>query len=331
MAALAAWVRLLPRAAVLLLAPGWGRWPTCCCGADRRVALANLDIVLPDTVSRSEKRADRPGDLSPARRGRARVVLGPRMTRRRIDGLLDAEETLTVLRHLESRGKGVIVATAYYGDWEQACHAMGLLGLPLLIVTEPMRNKRIEAMFSGSAHPAQPGRSAEIRGASSCSSPSAGGPRRDDGGRERPTGARAGYGSTSSGSRSSTAAPWPNWPGGPGLRSASSPPNPSPAAARASSTAPRLNSRRRGTTPATCRRSANRSSTAAGTSSARTRGRGSGPTALEAIADAGGGGVSVLFEVFGDRVDRGVGGLFPLSRYPGRRERIRRLPASGLG
>jgi Kdo2-lipid IVA lauroyltransferase/acyltransferase len=146
-AAFEAWVRLLPRGVVLLLARGLGNTAYLLLRRDRRVALANLEIVLRNAVPVSEKRRIARATF----RRLASVVLGlfwaPRMTRRRLDSLLDGEETLADLRGLAARGKGVIVATAHYGDWELACHAMGLLGLPLLIVTEPMPNKRIEMLF----------------------------------------------------------------------------------------------------------------------------------------------------------------------------------------
>jgi KDO2-lipid IV(A) lauroyltransferase len=146
-AAFAGMVRMLPRQAVPLLARVLGDLAFLVLRRDRRVALANLDIVLKDIVSPSDKRR-----LARATfRRLASVVLGlfraPRVTRPQLDGMLEARDTLAVLRGHEARGKGVIVATAHYGDWELACHAMGLLGLPLLIVTEPMRNTRIEALF----------------------------------------------------------------------------------------------------------------------------------------------------------------------------------------
>jgi KDO2-lipid IV(A) lauroyltransferase len=140
-------VRLLPRAAVPPLAQVLGDVAYVLLSSDRRVALANLDIVLRDAVSSVEKRR-----LARATfRRLASVVLGllraPRVTRRRLDTVLEADDTLAVLRGLEARGKGVIVATAHYGDWELVSLAMGLLGFPLLMITEPMRNRRIEGLF----------------------------------------------------------------------------------------------------------------------------------------------------------------------------------------
>ena len=52
-----------------------------------------------------------------------------------------------MLTDLQSRGRGVVLATVHYGDWELACLNSGLAGLPIMMVTEPLANPRLTAMF----------------------------------------------------------------------------------------------------------------------------------------------------------------------------------------
>jgi KDO2-lipid IV(A) lauroyltransferase len=115
--------------------------------ADRKVAHANLDIVLGDARSRRQKRRI----VRRTFRRVGRVVLGlfwaPRLTPARCRLLFDGDEIFGLLRELEGRRKGVVLVTAHYGDWELACLALGAGGFPIMMVTEPVANPRVEALF----------------------------------------------------------------------------------------------------------------------------------------------------------------------------------------
>ena len=76
------------------------------------------------------------------------LLWSPRLTRENAMKALDGEPFWKVLRDLESRGKGAVLVTAHYGDWELLCHATAAIGLPMLMVTEPMANPRLHGMFS---------------------------------------------------------------------------------------------------------------------------------------------------------------------------------------
>lgn len=141
--ALAAALRRLPRSWVMRIANITGAVASVVLRADRRVAFANLDLAF--------------GDAMPARR-KARIVRGafqqfarsamglfwlPRLTPTACAELIDAQDAIAELRALEARGRGMILATCHYGDWELMCAAAGRLGVPIVVVTEPMPNPRL--------------------------------------------------------------------------------------------------------------------------------------------------------------------------------------------
>jgi KDO2-lipid IV(A) lauroyltransferase len=115
---------------------------------DRAVARANLDLVLGDTVSRRRKRAI----IRATFRRIGRVVLGlfwaPRLTPSRCAALVQGDDFWRTLRELEARGRGAILVTAHYGDWELLCLATAAAGFPLLMVAESMKNPGMEHLFS---------------------------------------------------------------------------------------------------------------------------------------------------------------------------------------
>jgi KDO2-lipid IV(A) lauroyltransferase len=51
------------------------------------------------------------------------------------------------LEHIQAayaRGKGVLLVSGHYGNWELVAHMQGWLGLPLALVTRPLDNPRLE-------------------------------------------------------------------------------------------------------------------------------------------------------------------------------------------
>ena len=114
---------------------------------DRKVARENLDLVLGDAVPAADKRRIARRTF----RHLGRVIFGmlwaPRLTPAHAADLVDTAELAAVLRDLQQRGKGVVLVTAHYGDWELACVAVGHAGLPMMMVTEPFTNPRLARMF----------------------------------------------------------------------------------------------------------------------------------------------------------------------------------------
>jgi KDO2-lipid IV(A) lauroyltransferase len=141
------WVRLWPRRMSVVGGGIIGRAAGLALGADRRVAMANLDVVLGDAVPSSRKRQIATRTF--VRLGQVVVGLfwAPRLTPMTAAALCDSTDLNRLLTDLRSRGRGVVLATVHYGDWELACLNSGFAGLPIMMVTEPLANPRLTAMF----------------------------------------------------------------------------------------------------------------------------------------------------------------------------------------
>ena len=139
-AGLAGLLLLLPRAAVMWIARTMGSVACSLSGQNRQVARANLDLVLGDTVAPAEK----------ARMARAAFqrftmnVLGllwaPRLSARQVNRLVDFGNIPECIGRADAAGKGVIMLTSHYGDWELMCLAAAARGMSMLMVTEPPPN-----------------------------------------------------------------------------------------------------------------------------------------------------------------------------------------------
>jgi KDO2-lipid IV(A) lauroyltransferase len=110
---------------------------------DRKVALANLGVAFGDTMPRWHKRrlARR------AFRNFAEAALGlfwaPRVTPELIDRFVDIQG-LEHVRSAQAAGRGVVICSSHYGNWELGTLVLGFKGVPLMMVTEPTRNPAIE-------------------------------------------------------------------------------------------------------------------------------------------------------------------------------------------
>lgn len=146
-ATVAGYVRLWPRRAAVWGGGVVGSLAYLALGSDRRVARENLDLALGDAASPAEKRrlARR------AFRNVGRVVFGmfwaPRLSPADAADLVDTAELAAVLHGLATRGRGVVLVTAHYGEWELACVALAHAGFPMLMVTEPLANPRLGRLF----------------------------------------------------------------------------------------------------------------------------------------------------------------------------------------
>ncbi|HZN65099.1 MAG TPA: lysophospholipid acyltransferase family protein [Tepidisphaeraceae bacterium] len=147
--AAALFIPVLPRPLVNAL--GW------CVGAgayfalkeDRQVGLANLDIAFGDTKSPEEKKRI----VMSAFRNLASNLLGlfwgRRLGARNVGRYVKTDaDNLAWLEQVRGRGKGVILVTPHYGDWELGSLAAGLLGIPYTTVAEPTKNPAIERIIS---------------------------------------------------------------------------------------------------------------------------------------------------------------------------------------
>jgi lauroyl/myristoyl acyltransferase len=139
----------LPRGAMLALARAAGSLGYHLLAEDRRVALANLDLAFGDAMPPREKRRI----ARSAFRNLARALLGllwaPRLSADNIRDYAHVDDAgWQHYERLKAAGKGVIVITPHYGDWELMSLACGFFGLKYTTVMEPTKNPAIEQMIS---------------------------------------------------------------------------------------------------------------------------------------------------------------------------------------
>lgn len=58
-------------------------------------------------------------------------------------------EGLEAVKAAYAEGRGVLVISGHFGHWELTAYMQGFLGLPMLMITKPMENPRLEAMLAG--------------------------------------------------------------------------------------------------------------------------------------------------------------------------------------
>lgn len=142
-AGVARMVTLLPLRAIPVVAGALARIAYVVLPHDRKVALANLEVAFGDDMPPPVKRrlARR------AFRNFAEAALGllwaPRMT----PGSVDRSVEIRGLEHIRparAAGRGIVICSCHYGNWELGTLAFGFQGVPLMMVTEPTRNPAIE-------------------------------------------------------------------------------------------------------------------------------------------------------------------------------------------
>jgi Kdo2-lipid IVA lauroyltransferase/acyltransferase len=117
---------------------------------EKKVALANLDLVFGDSKSASEK-----GQIARlAFQSFARTTLEAFWTPRLMKGESKPEEafefspgSLELLENLMSRKRGLIAITFHYGNWEWLSLSWGMQGHPVAVVAQPIKNPGVEALF----------------------------------------------------------------------------------------------------------------------------------------------------------------------------------------
>jgi lauroyl/myristoyl acyltransferase len=142
-------VPLLPRGVAMVLAGAVGHAAYHLLREDRRVALANLDIVFGDSRTRREKRRIVRGTFQNVACNLIGLFWAPRLTKENIRRYAEfPEKDLAWYRQIKARGKGVIFITPHYGDWELMSLCSGFAGAAYTTVMEPTKNPVIGETIS---------------------------------------------------------------------------------------------------------------------------------------------------------------------------------------
>ena len=147
--ALAAVVPALPRPVVTALGWGVGTAAYYALREDRRVAYANLDIAFGNAKTRAERKRIVMASFRNLASNLIGLCWAPRLTAENVRRYVEVDAAnWEWFGQARSRGKGVILVTPHYGDWELGSVAAGLLGSPYTTVTEPTANPAIERLVS---------------------------------------------------------------------------------------------------------------------------------------------------------------------------------------
>ena len=116
-------------------------------GSRRRIALENLDRAFPDANE---------GEIDRIARGAFRnygitfieLLWAPNFTASSFDRLISAEHK-RIINDLHARGKGLVVLTAHFGNWElTALSLTHLSGLPVSVLVQTQNNELADRVIS---------------------------------------------------------------------------------------------------------------------------------------------------------------------------------------
>jgi KDO2-lipid IV(A) lauroyltransferase len=107
------------------------------------VALDNLQLAFEHRLSLAERRRIARACWRHYGRITADAAAFPRLTPAEI-GTRIRYEGLDALKAAYAEGKGVLVVSGHFGHWELIAYMQGFLGLPMLMITKPMKNPKLE-------------------------------------------------------------------------------------------------------------------------------------------------------------------------------------------
>ena len=140
--------RWLPRSWLLALGAATGELAYRLGRKHTRVALENLRVAFGEALSRPERRRIVRACWLHYGRITADAAAFHRLRPEDI-GTRIRYEGLEALRAAHAEGKGVLLFSGHFGHWELTAYMQGFLGCPLLLITKPMDNPRVEAMLAG--------------------------------------------------------------------------------------------------------------------------------------------------------------------------------------
>lgn len=146
--AVATFGRLSPRARVRL-ATVVGNLAAWIVPIRRRVVEENLKIAFPEWSDARRRKVVRESYVTLVANGLSAVAMA-RLTFADVDRLTEQPvKNVEKLRALKESGRGFILVTAHFGDWELGGAFLTNLGLDLTDVAKPLKNPAAESFVSG--------------------------------------------------------------------------------------------------------------------------------------------------------------------------------------
>lgn len=146
-----AWlVAQLPRSMMLGLADVSASVVRLLMRENKRVAMANLDIVFGDTKTPEEKEQIFRASVRNLCRTLVSLLWVPNLNEKNYDQyiLVDPAEEQSVRAQI-GEGRGLIFITPHYGNWEMMSMVIGFKGVGLTLVAEPTKNPALSQVING--------------------------------------------------------------------------------------------------------------------------------------------------------------------------------------
>lgn len=145
--ALLALARWTPRRALLALGGGLGRAAYVLDRRHRRVSLDNLRLAYPDETAAGIRRLARSSWRQIGRN--VLDALNFPSFGAHSAGIDVHYEGLEYIREAYRQGRGVLLFSGHFGQWELTALLQGYLGLPLILITRPLDNPALERLLGG--------------------------------------------------------------------------------------------------------------------------------------------------------------------------------------
>ena len=140
-------VPLLPRKACFHLANGLGGLVARFDSAGREVARSNLEVVFGDALPAEQREQIAAQSYRHLARTMVDLLWSPRLTQENFQRWFEIEGLREAMAEIDPK-QGCIFVTIHYGNFEWAAKAMGLCGVPLLILAQEFKNSRLDPIIA---------------------------------------------------------------------------------------------------------------------------------------------------------------------------------------
>ncbi|MDD2707841.1 MAG: lysophospholipid acyltransferase family protein [Verrucomicrobiae bacterium] len=125
---------------------GWFGWIFL--GRERRIMLANMDVVFGSRMAWEEKKNIVRRSFQSVARTSLETLAASRLKGAHFENHFEfAPGSLELLKEIIGRKKGLIALTFHYGNWEWLSLAWGMAGYPVTAVAQTIKNPKVEEMF----------------------------------------------------------------------------------------------------------------------------------------------------------------------------------------
>jgi KDO2-lipid IV(A) lauroyltransferase len=140
-------VPLLPRKGCFHLANSLGGIFAKLDSTGREVACDNLQVALGDSLSITEREQIAQQSYRHLARTMIDLLWSPRLTRENFQSWFEIEGLREAMAEIDPK-QSIIFVTIHYGNFEWAAKAMGLCGVPLLILAQEFKNPLLDPIIA---------------------------------------------------------------------------------------------------------------------------------------------------------------------------------------